>query len=39
MNEGGGRDRDMSFVVLEGKYSGKHGLDFPLVFEIEKIIG
>lgn len=29
----------MSFVVLEGKYSGKHGLDSPLVFEIEKIIG
>lgn len=39
MSEGGGRDRDMSFVVLEGKYSGKHGLDFSLVFEIEKIIG
>lgn len=32
MSEGGGRDRD-------GKYSGKHGLDFPLVFEIEKITG
>lgn len=39
MSEGGGRDRDMSFVVFEGKYSGKHGLGAPLVLRLRRSSG
>lgn len=35
----GGRDRDMSSVVFEGKYSGKHGLDFSLVLRLRRSSG